>query len=73
MNRNAAEKGNGAVRGSTTWALNMCVDLRKRDAAFGEILDRGCLAFSASPKILTTEQQRFQERHHISVDPPTYQ
>ncbi|MGA8788395.1 MAG: hypothetical protein WB535_05550 [Paenarthrobacter sp.] len=37
MNRNAAEKGNGAVRGSTTWALNMCVDLRKRDAAFAEM------------------------------------
>ncbi|MET4541886.1 hypothetical protein ABIE37_003688 [Arthrobacter bambusae] len=37
MNRNAAEKGNGAVRGSTTWALNMCVDLRKRDAVFAEM------------------------------------
>ncbi|MFJ6453094.1 hypothetical protein [Paenarthrobacter sp. NPDC091669] len=37
MNRIAAEKGNGAVRGSTTWALNMCVDLRKRDAVFAEM------------------------------------
>ncbi|WP_238703276.1 hypothetical protein [Arthrobacter sp. TS-15] len=35
MNRNAAEKGNGAVRDSTTWALDMCSDLRKRDAEFG--------------------------------------
>ncbi|MBP2267884.1 hypothetical protein J3A64_003348 [Pseudarthrobacter sp. PvP004] len=37
MNRNAAEKGNGAVRGSTTWALDRCFDLRKRDAELGEL------------------------------------
>lgn len=29
-----AEKGNGTMRGTTTWALDMCPDLRKRDAGF---------------------------------------